>query len=236
MKKILVLGHNGMLGNAVVKFLSNNYHIDTIESRFPSIEFEEFIKNYNGDFIVNAIGSIPQKTNEFKNNTNLPIFLDVNSKCKIVHPGTDCDYDGTEYGKSKELATEWLITNSKNTKMIQTSIIGIEVNTSYSLLSWTLNQTGTINGYTDAKWNGITTLEWVKQCEILINNWETFETVNVYCSECISKFELLNNINKIFDLKLEIIPEKKGENKCLNGNKVSNIKQQLKELKNFYKL
>ena len=41
--KILVLGHNGMLGNAVSKYLSNslNHEIVHIEEHWPSPEFKE---------------------------------------------------------------------------------------------------------------------------------------------------------------------------------------------------
>ena len=232
--RVLVLGHKGMLGNAIVKYLKQYYIIDTIDHRFPSFEFENYIKQYNGDFIVNCIGTIPQKTTEFDINYKLPIFLTNNTKSKIIHPSTDCENDDTPYGISKLKATEWLLNNFQNIRIIKTSIIGIENNSSYSLLGWTLSQTGEINGYTEAKWNGITTLEWAKKCHNIVKNWNLHDTLTTFTSNCISKFELLNIIKSVYNLNITINPVNLGKNKCLEGIFTSDIKTQLVELKEFY--
>ena len=99
-----------MLGNAVHKYFSQFHEVDIIEHRWPSNEFIQYIKTYNGDFIVNCIGSIPQKTNDFGINSILPIYLDLNTNCKIIHPSTDCEIDNTLYGISKRIATDWITT------------------------------------------------------------------------------------------------------------------------------
>lgn len=233
--KILVLGHTGMLGNAVHRYLQNFYTIDTIDYRWPSNEFIEYIKSYNGDFIINCIGAIPQKTSNFGINSILPVFLDLTSKCKIIHPSTDCESDDTLYGISKRIATDWLRYNGKKTYIFKTSIIGIELKTSDSLLCWFLKQSKA-NGFTSAKWNGITTLEWAKQCKILIESKKSIDqNYFVFCSECISKFELLKIIKQVFNHDIEIIPiDDIGQDKCLVGTKLNNIHQQLIELKKFY--
>ena len=52
---ILVLGHKGMLGNAVHKFLENKkITVLTTESRWPSKEFKSFIKECDCDFVINC--------------------------------------------------------------------------------------------------------------------------------------------------------------------------------------
>jgi len=231
--KILILGHTGMLGNAVYKYLSQFYKIDTTTYRWPQQEFTDFIKQYDGDYIINCIGAIPQKTSDFGINSILPVFLELNTLCKIFHPATDCESDNTLYGISKRIATDWLMTNSKNTYIIKTSIIGIEMDSADSLLCWFLKQ-NSANGYTNAMWNGITTLEWAKQCISLIENNNT-ERNYVFCSECISKFDLLKTIKNVFNHDCIITPvDDIGKNKCLAGTKLKDIKEQLIELKEFY--
>jgi dTDP-4-dehydrorhamnose reductase len=233
--RILILGHTGMLGNAVHRYLQQFYKIDTIDVRWPNEEFFDYIKNYDGDFIINCIGAIPQKTTDFGINSILPIFLELNSKCKIIHPSTDCESDNSTYGISKRIATDWIRSYGKNTYIFKTSIIGIELNTADSLLCWFLNQTQ-VNGYLQAKWNGITTLQWAKQCKYLIESQNSQSAYTVFNSECISKFELLTIMKEVFNHNIEIIPiENIGSDKCLIGHiKTKNIKQQLIELKEFY--
>jgi dTDP-4-dehydrorhamnose reductase len=236
MMQILVLGHNGMLGNAVCKYLQQFYKIDTIEYKWPSSEFIDYIKTYEGDYIINCIGAIPQKTKEFGVNSILPIFLDLNVLCKIIHPATDCESDNDVYGISKRIASDWLLQNGQKTFIFKTSIIGIELNSADSLLCWFLNQTNA-NGYVQAKWNGITTLEWAKQCKNVIEAHYT-EKHTIFSSNCISKFDLLNIIKDVFDCDIEITPvDNIGKDKCLIPDiKLTNIKDQLIELKEFYKL
>ena len=122
--KVLVLGHNGMLGHMVSKFLrSNGLFVETTDLRWSSNEFKDFIREYDGDYIINCIGAIHQRTNEFDVNWELPIFLDFYSKCRVIHPGTDCEMDDDNYGTSKRIARDFIVTNSKRTKSIKTSIL-----------------------------------------------------------------------------------------------------------------
>jgi dTDP-4-dehydrorhamnose reductase len=169
MNKVLVLGHSGMLGHMVAKYLSdNNCDIVTCEYRYPSTQFKEFIKQFNGDFIINCIGAIPQRTKDFSINYELPIWLDANANCKIIHPGTDCEMDSDDYGISKKRARDYIVEHSNQTKILKSSIIGPELNSNASLLEWFLSQTDLVYGYTNAMWNGNTTLEWAEQCYALI--------------------------------------------------------------------
>ena len=234
---ILVLGHKGMLGHMLVKYLTDqNYTIHTINYRFPSKEFKDEVLKFNGDYIINVIGAIPQKTNLFNINHELPIWLDKYSKHKIIHAGTDCEMDNDDYGISKRIASDYIKKFSTNTKIIKTSIIGPELDSKSSLLEWFLNSKTDIKGYTRVLWSGITTLEWSKQCLDLINNWDEYERENIIEGTCLSKYNLLNSIKETFNKNINIIPEDKiNINKCLKGNiKVPHIKIQLQELKKYY--
>jgi dTDP-4-dehydrorhamnose reductase len=237
MNKVLVLGHSGMLGHMVAKYLSdNNCDIVTCEYRYPSTQFKEFIKQFNGDFIINCIGAIPQRTKDFSINYELPIWLDANANCKIIHPGTDCEMDSDDYGISKKRARDYIVEHSNQTKILKSSIIGPELNSNASLLEWFLSQTDLVYGYTNAMWNGNTTLEWAEQCYALINSWDSYKIETILQGECVSKFELLNKFKLVFEKEI-IILEKETDliDKCLVGDiKTNNINDQLNKLRKYY--
>lgn len=233
---VMILGHNGMLGHMVAKYLKDqNINIKTTSHKYPSSEFEQDVLSFNGDYIINCIGSIPQKTKNFSVNYDLPLWLSNNAKVKVVHPGTDCEIDDDEYGISKRKARDYILENSINTKIIKASIIGPELTSKSSLLEWFLNSDGSVSGYTKAMWNGITTYEWAKQCLKLMNDWEGHSKETIVSSECVSKYELLEIISSVFKKQIIISPVELGVFKCLIPNiKASDIKTQLEELKEFY--
>ena len=188
--KILVLGHRGMLGNAVYRYFSSlsDYEVLTMVARFEEEGFEGEIKDKSPDYIINCIGIIPQKNPDVslykKTNVELPAVLE-GLGIPTVLPSTDCEFSGTisstkkytkkdtrdaqdDYGKSKAEISRLVETLFKNTKIIRTSIIGHEERTHLSLLDWFLNSEGSVNGFTNHYWNGITTLEWAKLCKNLI--------------------------------------------------------------------
>jgi dTDP-4-dehydrorhamnose reductase len=169
---VMILGHNGMLGHMVMKYLSDNeYNITICDNKFPTIEFKDFVSKYKGDYIINCIGAIPQKTKNFSVNQELPIWLDSNVSCKVIHPGTDCEIDLDEYGISKKIARDYIVNSGLRTKILKTSIIGPELNSNASLLEWFLSQNNETLGYTNAMWNGNTTLEWAEQCVTLMKHY-----------------------------------------------------------------
>jgi dTDP-4-dehydrorhamnose reductase len=238
--EILILGHKGLLGNMVKLYFDRcTISTKTVPGgyRWESIEFKDFIKNNKFDFIINCIGAIHQKTKNFSINYELPIWLDSNSQSKIIHPGTDCETDDNEYGVSKKIARDFIVNNSLNTKSIKTSIIGTEVDSCYSLMSWFLSNPdySEVNGFSKQMWNGNTTLTWARFCLDLINNWENYQKETILYSECVSKYEVLSCINNTFGRKIKIVPsEFTPMDKCLNGDiKTPHISIQIKELKKF---
>lgn len=259
MSKILVLGHKGMLGRAVVKYLTQaGYLIETTETRWGEPQFEEMVNKSDAEFIINCIGKIPQKkpaAKEYESlNFDLPVFLESTSK-KIIHPSTDCEFSGElppkevytktskrdavdTYGQSKAKISAKIENEFKNTKIIRTSIIGHENSTSLSLLDWFLSQSGEINGFTNHFWNGITTLEWAKNCVDLINNWDNAPVLNqLGTKEHYSKFDILSLAKDVYEKDIVIKPFSTTEtiNKCLESDVLlPDLKYQLKELKNFF--
>ena len=247
--KILVLGHKGMLGNAVSKYMcKQNHKVEHIEEHWPSYEFKEAVKDFDGDTIINCIGWIPQKhtaedTSHLKINYELPIWLDSrewHQWMRIIHPGTDCEMDDDFYGKSKKIASDYLKEHGRKTIIIKTSIIGHELDgQTNSLLGWFLNEES-VYGFTNAMWNGTTTLEWAKFCEEMITEkkyeLDLYPMENILHSRCISKYDLLLEINKAYDKEIEVKSnDKEMPNKCLiDGWNMKSIYEQLKELREFY--
>jgi dTDP-4-dehydrorhamnose reductase len=237
--KVLILGHNGLLGHMVKKYFDlKNIQTITTNYKWPDSSFKEKVKSIECDYIINCIGAIHQKTKIFDINWELPIWLDLNCKAKIIHPGTDCEMDNDEYGISKKAATNYLLSFGTQTKIIKTSIIGPELNSNYSLFSWLLTQQpkSEINGFGSCYWNGNTTLMWAQICEKIINNWENYPKQTIISSKCISKYDLLSLIKEIYNLDIKInISHNVVTNKCLVPTiKTPSIKNQLIELKTFY--
>lgn len=237
--KVIVLGSTGMLGHMVKKYLEVYHDIIIVDYRWPSREFKIFIKASEANALINCIGAIPQRKQDFNINYELPKWLDNNFNGIIIHPGTDCEMDNDHYGVSKFRAANWIKLHGVHTKIIKTSIIGPELSGNASLFSWFLSHNdGTIvNGYINHFWNGNTTLQWAKKANEILNSYNEIRRETIISTNCISKYELLSIINKVFERNIKIIPYEASENlmKCLQTNdSVSNIEMQLKELKQFY--
>ena len=108
-----------------------------------------------------------------------------------------------------------------------------------SLLEWFLNTNEKIvQGYNKFYWNGITTLQWSKICNSMINDFESYNVLNIPTSNRVSKYELLEIIKDVFNKDIEIKKNPKVEfERCLkitDNMPHVDIKTQLEELKKFY--
>ena len=234
--KTFILGHKGMLGHMVHKYLStkDECKLITTDLRWSSEEFKKKVLDFDGDYVVNCIGAIPQRTNKFEINYELPMWLDDNVSCRVIHPDTNV-WRENNYAKSKSDAARYIAHNGNKTKMLKSSIIGHDKN-KVCLLDWFLTSKHEVLGYSKSYWNGNTTLEWAKQAYKMMNNWERYAKCTTISTNRISKYELLNIVKEIYEKDILINKDSDVEsNRCLLGQlKVPNIKEQLKELKEFY--
>lgn len=255
--KVIVLGHNGMLGHILKKFLiENQIEVITTNFRWKTEEFISFIKETDADHIINCIGQIPQKNKPTEhyilNNCELPIFLSENSKAYLTHVTTDCEFSGTkykkeytandtadsqdEYGKSKRMATEQLLKNN-NCSIIRSSIIGPELSFKKSLWEWFVNcDSQNINGYSNHFWNGVTTLEWsIKYLDLILNKKLNTGLIQ-FGSPIVSKYEILQYLNKHLRLNKNIVKfETEILSKTLKADCVSSdLDKQIKQLIDWY--
>jgi dTDP-4-dehydrorhamnose reductase len=168
------------------------------------------------DIIINCIGvlikgSKSHPDNAIYINAYFPHLLkrladDVNAK--LIHISTDCVFTGNKgaytendfkdaddvYGRSKALGE---IDNDKDLT-IRTSIIGPELKTEgEGLFHWFMKQNGTINGFTNAIWGGVTTIELAKAIDEAINQEKT-GLIHLSNGVAISKFDLLKLFKEIY--------------------------------------
>ena len=182
------------------------------------------INNINADVIINCIGLLNKTAEDNSDkaillNSYLPHFLESqtkNTNTKVIHISTDCVFSGEEgayteksfkngkgfYAQSKALGE---LENTKDLTF-RTSIIGPELKINgIGLFHWFANQSGTINGYTNVYWTGITTIELLKAIKTAIT--ENLSGLYHLVNDCkISKFNLVTIFNEIFHKNLTINP------------------------------
>ena len=259
--RICILGHRGMLGHAVCRYLAEaGYEVLTLKERFDgeSLAFVNRINDLNVQWCVNCIGlrPSPQTSPTLLDTVNhrLPAACSqyLNPHCGFIHASSDAVFsplsgqclwnkppNATDpYGISKQLAEKAL--RRKNDFIIRCSIIGPEQKTQKNLHAWLSAQTGKIPGYTNHLWNGLTTLEWAKCCDSILR--ETCKTegriLQPASAPLISKCELLQAIANCWGWNVSVIPVK--ANTRVNHHLIPNvptasIRAQLTELKDWYR-
>ena len=107
---------------------------------------------------------------------------------------------------------------------MRTSIIGHELQTKYSLLNWFLDQKKFVEGYKNAFFSGLTTLEIAKVLDRFIIPNKNLEGLYHLSGKKISKYDLLNLIKKVYkkDIKININKNVKI-NRSLNSNSLQQI-------------
>jgi dTDP-4-dehydrorhamnose reductase len=256
--KIILFGSTGMLGTYIHSVLKNKYEViciirdeyDVMKNTWNDLE-QLFILNEN-DVVINSIGIIPQKTcsiqEYIKVNSIFPHML--NHICKkyksnYIHITTDCVYNGkkgnydqdehdsdTIYGITKSLG------ECDDATIIRTSIIGEERYGKKSLLEWVISNKGKeINGYKNHYWNGVTCLTLANIIYKMIDENNFWRGVKNISSEIITKLELCQYINEIYELNIKINPiDVDYKNLSLKSSdifKVDTIYNQIKEQKNY---
>ena len=181
--------------------------------------------------VINCYGKIPQRGDiDFKNftlvNTLFPRLLSryiqqyntSGGRSHFIHITTDCVFSGSKcgggytendpsdvtdiYGVSKFLG------ETQQDTIIRTSIVG-EALTGCGLLEWVKsNKNGEITGYTNHMWNGITCLELSKIIYQVVNQGLFWTGVKHFYSRGggISKYQLVEYINNIWNLNIKINP------------------------------
>ena len=262
MRDYLILGHRGMLGQMVFRYFKkkgNKVHINPY--RFNESERNSFLATcleYPNAIVVNCIGKIKQKTEDANEllwaNALLPLALKDHllPTQTLIQPSTDCVFNGEKgepytlnhkpnaidtYGWSKYLG-EIAIKDRPNTLVMRVSIIGPDQNTEgKGLLAWFLsNAKGTsLKGFSNHLWNGITTLEWCKQLETLLEKTNSDQSYffQLGTEKSYSKYEMLLLFQEYFntDYRIETFETDKSIDRRLVPTVISKgLEEQLKDL------
>jgi dTDP-4-dehydrorhamnose reductase len=231
--KITVLGATGMAGHMIVQYLRDMGH-NVVPVTRQQIDVEninsvnKYFANHDcGDFLINCIGllvadSCNRPDRAVMINSWFPRYIEYvlkESYTRIIHLSTDCVFNGdrgfyTEQDTAHHSGTDSYsrsklhgeLNNSKDITF-RMSIIGPELHESGTgLFNWVVNNSSnTIQGWSNAWWNGMTTLQLAKCIEKYIDNPVETGIYHLTCpSVSINKYELLKKINEIFQLEKTI--------------------------------
>jgi dTDP-4-dehydrorhamnose reductase len=262
--KIILFGSNGMLGEYVNRILSNYYQIMPLtRDDFDLININKlnnFLQQLNilkNDILINCTVIRRDRINikgmkeAILINSVVPHFLadfTSNTGAEFIHISSDCVFSGKN-GNYTENDTHDPLDIDGRTKslgepetatIIRTSIIGEEIREKRSLLEWVKSQKGTINGYSDYFWNGITCLQLAKIINKIIENRMYWKGVrHIFSPTIVSKYELVNAINEVYEVGLNINKYNAGfcnrslSSIYINDFNIPQIHDQIVELKNF---
>jgi dTDP-4-dehydrorhamnose reductase len=179
------------------------------------------------DLVINCIGLIKQMGHLARDpllaisiNSLLPHRLSMICRVaniRMIHISTDCVFSGKKgvyaetddsdaidlYGRTKYLGEVYY----PHCVTLRTSIIGRELKSNLGLIEWFLAQKGSINGYKNAIYTGVTTHELSRVISDYIIPNKNISGLYQVSSEPISKFDLLQLTKQAFNKDIEILPE-----------------------------
>ena len=243
MTRILVLGSSGMLGSMVYGYLRKNSAFQVTGTTREVFDAEAFVagvpqkQQLDADYVVNCIGVIKPFCKDddaagvrraIAVNAVFPHKLAAATAARgarVIQIATDCVYSGGKgqyvetdahdaldvYGKTKSLGEVF----DKTLLNVRCSIIGPELKNRVSLLEWFLgNKDGAeLKGFTHHRWNGVTTLQFAKLCERIMETPGLYErllaTSHVHHflpNSTVDKYQLLCLMNEVFGRKMTIRP------------------------------
>ena len=175
------------------------------------------------DVVINCVGVVKQLSSSSDPLVALPLNSllphRLASICKVrgarlIHLSTDCVFSGkgglyTEddvpdaqdlYGVSKRLGE----VNYPHTVTLRTSIIGHELNGSRSLVDWFLAQVGCVNGFDQAIYSGLPTVEIARIIRDYVLPNDDLSGLYHVSAGPITKYELLNLLAKTYQKTIQI--------------------------------
>ena len=176
------------------------------------------------DFVINCVGVIKQSEaisnalEVIELNASFPHRLSLlceQNNARLIHISTDCVFSGLRgmyqeadvcdvsdmYGLSKRLGE----VINQNTVTIRTSIIGHEIETNKSLVDWFLSTNDSVVGFSKAIFSGLPTIYLARVIHDFILTNADLTGLYHLSADPISKYELLEKVNDVYDKGAEII-------------------------------
>ena len=217
--KIFVLGCSGVVGHAVALYFKEAGHevqCAEVEMAYDAESLKAVIAEFQPDAIINCTAIVNQAAEDDKAgaaylNAYLPHLLEnltAGTKTVVVHRSTDCIFSGAKgqytledwpdaksfYARTKAVGE---LINDKDIT-IRVSLIGpAQDEADGSLLNWFLHQQGEVKGFANAIWTGLTTLEYAKAIESLLQQ-KAHGLFQAAPAEAVSKYELIQLFEKYF--------------------------------------
>lgn len=223
MADVFVLGHRGMLGQTVARYLAEQgYDIVTSDRRYtgmPDDSLIEALRSSSARVIVNCIGVLRPDPMLMAVDALLPWEVAGLGRL-VIHPSTDCVFRGDRGWYSVEDPPDAITTDGRgfyglakrmgevhasNVVILRASIIAPSGGT----LGWFLSQSGPIDGWTDHVWNGITTLAWARLAAAALVG-DILPGLHQPTTEPITKYDLLRLFGEVFDHPIEVRPVSAG--------------------------
>jgi dTDP-4-dehydrorhamnose reductase len=226
-----------MLGHVVARALAEQgVEVETSDERYtggPSDRLVERARESRAEVVVNCLGRIKQKSTDPLDlataNALFPLHLvqRLHPSQHLFHASTDCVFAGTrgqyrldderdaadDYGRSKVLGEG--VARWPNATVIRVSIVGPPLipgdGRASGLLGWFLAQPSdaTLRGFTNHRWNGITTLEWARVALELMQRLaggEPLPSIVQPAGDTVDKHALLGLFREAFDTSHRIEP------------------------------
>lgn len=220
--RIIVFGHNGMLGKAVIEYASKEHTVYEFSSSRDIANYImiEDLPDWHPDAVINCAGIVPNKRDYtshemVRSNAYAPHIVADVFDCPIIHVSTDCVFSGIYdepypvtfnpdpvdlYGRSK-LVGEVKAAHVLN---VRTSFIGFD----HGLLNWLCSYVdySTLDGWEYAWWSGSTV--WAVAAELvkLASNFPGGGIAHLATEKAVSKLNVLLYLKAVLDLKVQIRP------------------------------
>jgi len=202
-----------LIGSTINNKISENTIL--LDIRNPE-KIKDYLKTLKPDYVINCAGLLIAESEKNIEDALLinSLFPNVLSKLgkklnfKLIQMSTDCVFSGKEgsyteesvqdgynvYARTKMLGE----INNKRDLTIRTSTIGPELKKNGTgLLHWFLKQRGKINGFDNAFWTGVTTLELAKAIDEFIFQ-DISGLYHLVPENRISKYELLKILIEVW--------------------------------------
>lgn len=220
--KVVVLGANGLLGShlcALHPSVIGLSHKDCDITNPSQLDMMFII--HEPDVIINCAGIVPKAEQDILttfrvNSTGPKLLRDICNEhgTRLIQVSTDCVYQGlgssveddipfpnTVYGMSKYLGE---ITSFPHIT-IRTSFVGYPSPNNRNLLAWAVQQ-DKLEGWTNALWNGLTSVEVAHQLMFAAHANIPSGLYHLHSTTTQSKYDVLTTCSDAFGWDLDITP------------------------------
>lgn len=188
---------------------------------FSSVE--SVLNAVKPDVVINCIGIIKQLPESMDPITSITVNSlfphQLAAACSVtgarmIHLSTDCVFSGARgmyreddrpdaedlYGRSKLLGE----VDYPHCITLRTSIIGHELRSRHGLIEWFLSQKGSVKGFANAVFSGLTTVEMARVIADFVMPQEALSGLYHLSSDPISKYDLLRQVAGQYGKQIKI--------------------------------